>query len=251
MLKTKQQTTNVLDFFHSGNRNVHVIHCTTTSFDEHPTRITSICARFGGTGEKRAFVPEHPPLSNNEIDAWEREILAKFQDFMEKNPRIRWVHWSMTDDKFGWPLIRRRSLEHSINDHTEDLIELNLNHYLEQEYGPGYEKHPHFYNLIKRNGITHPDILQGKQEAELAADLNKASIAKLLSSCKAKTDAIYEILRAAESGKLKTNPRTWSAVSRTLSRFKGSLYYLAGLITSAIAGWLIPLAIQWLATSHH
>src|SRR5260221_731753 len=131
MLKTKQQTTNVLDFFHSGNRNVHVIHCTTTSFDEHPTRITSICARFGGTGEKRAFVPEHPPLSNNEIDAWEREILAKFQDFMKKNPR------------------------------------------------------------------------------------------------------------------------TWSAVSRTLSRFKGSLYYLAGLITSAIAGWLIPLAIQWLATSHH
>jgi hypothetical protein len=33
--------------------------------------------------------------------------------------------------------------------------------------------------------------------------LNKASIAKLLSSCKAKTDAIYEILRAAEIGKLK------------------------------------------------
>jgi hypothetical protein len=67
MLKTKQQTTNVLDFFHSENRNVHVIHSTTTSFDEHPTRITSICARIGGTGEKRGFVPEHPPLSKNEI----------------------------------------------------------------------------------------------------------------------------------------------------------------------------------------
>jgi hypothetical protein len=119
MLKTKQQTTKVLDFFHSENRNVHVIHCTTTSFHEHPTRITSICARFGGIGEKRAFVPEHPPLSKNEIDAWEKEILAKFQDFMEKNPRVRWVHWSMTDDKFGWPLIRRRSLEHKITDHTQ------------------------------------------------------------------------------------------------------------------------------------
>ena len=119
MLKTKQQTTNVLDFFHSENRNVHVIHCTTTSFHEHPTRITSICARFGGTGEKRAFVPDHPPLSKNEIDAWEKEILAKFQDFMEKNPRVRWVHCSMTDDKFGWPLIRRRSLEHKITDHTQ------------------------------------------------------------------------------------------------------------------------------------
>lgn len=144
MLKTKQQTTNVLDFFHSENRNVHVIHCTTTSFHEHPTRITSICARFGGIGEKRAFVPEHPPLSKNEIDAWEKEILAKFQDFMEKNPRVRWVHWSMTDDKFGWPLIRRRSLEHKITDHTQDLIELNLNHYLEQEYGAGYESTPTF-----------------------------------------------------------------------------------------------------------
>jgi hypothetical protein len=60
-----------------------------------------------------------PPLSKNEIDAWEKEILAKFQDFMEKNPRVRWVHWSMTDDKFGWPLIRRRSLEHKITDHTQ------------------------------------------------------------------------------------------------------------------------------------
>jgi hypothetical protein len=25
----------------------------------------------------------------------------------------------MTDDKFGWPLIRRRSLEHKITDHTQ------------------------------------------------------------------------------------------------------------------------------------
>jgi hypothetical protein len=63
------QRPNILDFFHSDDRNVRVIHCTTTSFDEHPTRVTSMCVRFGETGEKHAFAREHPPLSNNELDA--------------------------------------------------------------------------------------------------------------------------------------------------------------------------------------
>ena len=76
MFKTKPQSPNVLDFFNSENRNVHVIHCTTTSFDEHPARITSICVRFGGTGEKRSFVPENSPLSKDELHAWEGEILV-------------------------------------------------------------------------------------------------------------------------------------------------------------------------------
>jgi hypothetical protein len=91
--------------------------------------------------------------------------------------------------------------------------------------------------------------LGGKQEADLGADLNKTSVAKLLSSCKAKTDALHDILRAAETGKLKT--RTWPAILRKLSKFKGLVSYVAGVITSAIAGWLIPLAIQWLIRSHH
>jgi hypothetical protein len=250
MFKTEPQSPNVLDFFDSENRNVHVFHCTTTSFDEHPVRITSICVRFGGTGEKGSFVPEYSPLSRDELDTWETEMLAKFQQFMQNNPRVRWVHWSMTDDKFGWPLIRRRSFQLKITDHTEDLIELNLNRYLEQEYGAGYERHPHFYSLIKRNGLTHPDLLHGKEEAELGADLNKASVAKLLNSCKAKTDALYEILRAAETGKLKTNPVSWPAIRKTLSRF-GLISYLAGLITPAVAGWLIPLAIQSLIKMWH
>lgn len=250
MFKTKPQSPNVLEFFDSANHNVHVIHCTTTSFDEHPVRITSICVRFGGTGEKRSFVPERPPLSKDHLDTWETEILARFQDFMQKNPRVRWVHWSMTDDKFGWPLIRRRSLEHKITDYTEDLIELNLNHYLEQKYGAGYEKHRHFYNLIKRNRLTHPDILQGKEEAELAGDLNRASVAKLLSSCKAKTDAIHEIHRAAANGTLKTNPFTKAAFLKQMSWLSGILLYLAGLLTSSILGSLIQQAWQYLTASH-
>jgi hypothetical protein len=88
---------------------------------------------------------------------------------MKQNPRIRWVHWSMTDDKFEWPLIRRRSAEHGITDYTEGLADLNLNWFLEQKYGASYEKHPHLYSLIERNRFSHPEILPGKAEASLAS----------------------------------------------------------------------------------
>ena len=33
MFNAKPRSANVLDFFHSENQNVHVIHCTTTSFE--------------------------------------------------------------------------------------------------------------------------------------------------------------------------------------------------------------------------
>jgi hypothetical protein len=158
MARPKNRLTNIPEFFRSDDPNVYVIHCTTTSFEEHPVRITSICIRRTQTRQERAFAP----LSAKDLDVWEKEILTEFQEFMRLNQRIRWVHWSMTDDKFGWPLIQRRSAEHQIMDYTVGLIEVNLNHFLEQKYGRSYEKHGHLYNLIKRNGFTHPEILRGR-----------------------------------------------------------------------------------------
>ena len=135
MPKTRKRPTNIAEFFRSEDPNVYVIHCTTTSFEEHPVRITSICIRRTKTCQDRAFVPEHPPLSPNALDVWEKEILTDFQEFMKTNPRIRWVHWSMTGDNFGWPLIQHRSAEQQIIDYTDGLIDLNLNRFLEQKYG--------------------------------------------------------------------------------------------------------------------
>jgi hypothetical protein len=82
----KRRPVDVLEFFHSENRNVYVIHCTTTSFEEYLVRVTSICVRCGETGEKYAFVPEHSPAAPGDIDSWESEVLTKFQKFLEKNP---------------------------------------------------------------------------------------------------------------------------------------------------------------------
>jgi hypothetical protein len=104
--------------------------------------------------------PEYPPVSPTDLDIWEKEILTEFQEFMRSHPRIRWIHWSMTDDKFGWPLIQRRSAEHQMTDYTEGLIDLNLNHFLEEKYGNNYEKHGHLYNLIRRNRCWR--TLEGK-----------------------------------------------------------------------------------------
>jgi hypothetical protein len=250
MSNTKKRPISIPEFFRPEDPNVYVIHCTTSSFDEHPVRITSICIRRTKTRQERAFVPEYPPVSPTDLDIWEKEILTEFQEFMRSHPRIRWIHWSMTDDKFGWPLIQRRSAEHQITDYTDGLIDLNLNHFLEQKYGNNYEKHGHLYNLIRRNGFNHPEILGGKEEAKLANELNKASIAKLLNSCKAKTDVIQEILQAEEDRNLKTNPFTKEALFRKFAAVKTPVVFLAGCLAQYLCGLLLQQIYQYITKAH-
>lgn len=234
----KKRPSVVTEFFSSEDPNVYVIHCTTTDFNEHPVRLTSICIRHTKSSRERVFIPRSSPAQTTNIDDWEREILKEFQEFMQTNPRVRWVHWSMTGENFGWPLIQRRSAEHGIPDYTEGLIDLNLNRFLERKYGANYEKHGHFYNLIKRNRFTHPEMLSGTDEAALAKDLNKESIAKLINSCGAKADAIHEVLQAEETGKLKTSPLTKETLFDKLSWIKSVMLFLAGTAAKYAYDWI-------------
>ena len=52
------------------------------------------------TAALRAALSVRPDIAliaiTHELDAWETEMLEKFQGFMEKYPRVRWVHWSMS-----------------------------------------------------------------------------------------------------------------------------------------------------------
>jgi hypothetical protein len=54
------------------------------------------------------------------------------------------IDQTANDERPRFLPFRESELEHKITDHTQDLIELNLNHYLEQEYGAGYESTPTF-----------------------------------------------------------------------------------------------------------
>jgi len=70
------------------------------------------------------------------------------------------------DTTFGWPLLEhqyRTLVGRSLPIHEDQLVDFHAA--LAHEYGPDFVPRPRFLNLVKRNGLTCPELLHGVEEA--------------------------------------------------------------------------------------
>src|SRR4029079_8515013 len=135
-------------------------------------RVTAIAVHAIGNELSRLFSlalmaeREQIPAAELEAKAYvlERTLLEEFGCFLErmreKYPQTWWIHWAMRDTTFGWPLLGHRHralLEGRLPVQEEQLVDFHAA--LVHEYGPDFAPRPRFLNLVKRNGLSSPELL--------------------------------------------------------------------------------------------
>lgn len=192
-----------------------IIHYSCESFydiqEGKTPRITSIAVRFMKSAQTLSFSIHkeaerlHIPFANIEehYDELEKAMLADFFKFVSERPDYTWIHWNMRDTNYGFPALenRFRVLGGEPCEISDD-DKVDLARVLIDKYSPKIASHPRFEGLMKLNGITPKDMLNGAAEA-LA--FKTKSYIKLHQSTLRKVDIMDGLLRRAEGDDLKTS----------------------------------------------
>jgi len=238
----------------SNANNVVVIHYSCESFYERingsSPRITSIAVRNLASGQTTSFSIHHVAERNNGLssegieanyDAFEKDMLDQFYDYVGKHQDSTWLHWNMRDSNYGFQALahRYRVLGGTPTDIHETRL-CDLARLLIDLYGVGYIGHPRLTRLIERNHISDRDFLTGEAEAQA---FEARDYVKLHQSTLRKVDILANIAERTANGTLKTNARRqeiygayWALATETLAtHWVFVLIGIIGAIASIIA----------------
>jgi hypothetical protein len=100
-------------------------------------------------------------------DEIEKEMLARFFDFLRDGLDRYWVHWAMRNITYGFEHLEHRSrrLGNPAPPFLHMEQRLNLSDILKERYGRDYAPDPKMKNLVLLNGPLPPAFLDGAQEA--------------------------------------------------------------------------------------
>lgn len=198
---------------------VFVVHYACESFDEQrgyaSPRVTAIALRNLGTGATTSYsIHAEVELARRRhgdvtgLDEAERILLARFYDFVARNPYATFLHWNMRDEKFGFAALAHRSAlvgAEPVGIHESQ--KLDLSRVLVDVYGSGYAGKPVIETLARLNALSTTAFLSGASEAKAFAQGQYYSV---LQSVLSKVAIIAEIAQRAADGTLQTEAGWWT-----------------------------------------
>lgn len=170
-------------------------------------------------------------LINQNFNILEQEMLKDYYDFVKAYGHAKWVHWNMRDTNYGFKAIEHRfqvlgGIPVIISDH--DKIDLSpLIHII---YGDNYSDHPRLESLIRMNGITDKDFLNGEEESQAFMQGNYFDLHR---STLRKVDVLHTIGIKAASGTLIT--KKWA--------YKSELMNILVLLQKIQQHWITTLVL--------
>jgi len=198
---------------------VFVIHYACESFNEAQgyasPRITAIALRNLGTGDTSSFsIHAEVELSRRRhgdvagLDAMEGAMLARFYDFVARNPYATFLHWNMRDEKFGFAAIAHRSGLLGVKPvAVHDSQKFDLSRAFGEIFGSNYVERPVIETLARNNGLSLSSFLSGLQEAQAFA---QGQYYKVLQSVLCKVTIIAEVAQLASDRALVTDAGWWT-----------------------------------------
>ena len=228
-----------------------IIHYSCESFydrdDGKTPRVTSIAVRNLNSGQTESFsihkIAEQKGMAFREIhdcyDDLEKEMLEEYFQFVSKNQSKTWIHWNMRDINYGFFALEHRLkvLKGNPSVLPEDK-KFDLARAMVALFGVGYIGHPRLANIVRKNKITHRDMLTGEEEA-VAFD-NKEFV-KLHQSTLRKVDVLANLFERTANGTLKTNSKwyeTYGIHPRVLVELVRE-HWIFGMVS--IIGIVVPL----------
>lgn len=248
-------------------KNVLVIHYSCESFydrdDGSSPRITSIAVRNLESGQTTSFsIHKSAELETAKIDMadieknydkYELKMLDEFADFVQHNASLKWLHWNMRDQNYGFQAIEHRHRVLGGNPRTtvQESNKFDLSRILIGLYGVGYIGHPRLVKLVQRNKISDKDFLTGEEEAEA---FNSKNYIGLHQSTLRKVDVLANVIDRVHDKRLKTNASWWERNGGDIGDLidvvkEHPIYSVLGLLVFAIGviksfGWVFE---KWFA----
>lgn len=212
MAKAKEE----LETLFAAPEHVNVIHYSCESFfgDDRPhsPRIAAIVIMNLGTGQSISFsLPKEAEcvkITPEHIERLETVVLKSFYEYVGAHPQSCWLHWNMSDSKYGFEALQDRF---TALGGTPVVIDSRQKYNLPQILGrlsgrkPG--EYPRLMTYIEANKLSNRHIMTGEQEAK-AFDLQQFT--KLRNSTLNKVRAISEIALSARLGTLLPKASVWS-----------------------------------------
>lgn len=198
----------------------------------HSPRITSIVVRHYATGQTVSYATHTtaeylgipPDQVEGRYDDIERELLAKFYEFVRDRREKYWVHWNMRSVVFGFEHLEHRFRLLTGRDAPSIPVEvrINLSDVLKDRYGDDYAPHPQMPGLMALNGGRPQGALTGAEESE--AFKNRDFI-RMNASTIAKVSWFSHVIALAARGKLKTAGSGWvNFIDRLLEGRKARVF---------------------------
>jgi len=157
----------------------------------------------GGVGQEQAFSISNS-LPSDDLEERERDLLARFYEFVRSNSEARFVHWNMNRSSYGFAAIAAR-YRHLFGSEPpasfpDDRL-YDLDSILGARFGEGYAKHPKMRSLCTLNGLYMPHFKSGPEEAKAIASADFGLIER---STAEKAHLIALLLLRFASGQLRT-----------------------------------------------
>jgi len=223
-------------------------------------RVTSIAIKDLKEGQVSSFsihlIADEKGTKLNDIeknyDAFEREMLTQFYNFVKSNSDIIWISWRMKDVEFGFRHIEQRYKKHTQLEPPSiiDQNKLQLSILFKDYYGNNYtgkpkKAHPRLKRITELNNISDKDWLDGVDEADY---FKKRKYRDIHTSTLRKVEIIETLLKRQIDGKLKTKAK-WHekhgfSPSGLFHLWKNTwwcqlLTWSITLIIGGIFGWLL------------
>ena len=245
----KVDTTNFFKEIGEHPEQFYIIHYSSQSlFDEGTEglspRITSIVVMHFATRQIVSFSvhtsAELLGIPKDEVegryDEIEKEMLARFFDFVRDKLDRYWIHWNMRNITFGFEHLEHRSrrLGNGMPPILPMEHRLNLNDMLKAKYGSDYAPDPKMKNLILLNGALPPTFLDGAQES---AAFKAKDFIRMHASTISKVEFFRHAIILAEKGKLHTASKGWGVrVDRLLESRGAKIAALVAAIVGVCVG---------------
>ncbi len=245
----KVDTSNFFKMIKKHPEQFFIVHYSSQSLFDDETqglspRITSIVVMHYATRQIVSFAvhttAELLRVDKNDVesryDDIEKEMLARFFDFLRDRLDRYWIHWNMRNITFGFEHLEHRS--RCLGNADPPILHvdqrLNLNDIFSERYGPDFAPHPKMKNLILFNGALPQTFLDGPQEA---AAFKAKEFIRMNTSTICKVEFFRYAIIAAERGKLRTAGKGWGVwIDRLLESRVAKIVTLAAALFGVLVG---------------
>jgi hypothetical protein len=179
-------------------------------------RVAAIAARNVASGEAFSFsIATEAELQRltpiqilSRLDDLERRLLTAYFEFLEVNRAMRFMHWNMGDQKFGFTAIEHRARLLGIEPFAiPESNRLDLAKLLVDIYGRGYAGRQPREQLASRNNLPLQGFLSGAEEADR---FERGDYRAVLNSTLVKVRLYGDIAQLACDRTLKTRAGWWT-----------------------------------------
>lgn len=203
---------------------------------QHYATEQTISFAFHETAEVLGFPKE--AISEN-LDAVEKALLQRFNEFVQEHRNKFWIHWNMRNILYGFELIEHRYRVLTGENMSTVPIEsrINLNEIIKSRYGEGYVADPKLYNLMRLNGGEPKLLLNGKDEV---VAFQAGEYLKMHNSALAKISFLSRLVHRMIEGRLVTTSkgigqRIDKLFDSRVSRFVALAVSSIGAVASIVA----------------